>query len=70
MSLKSATLLVAICLIASLFVHLGQWAFFAFELYLHFEADLLLAGVGLVNLLLGTVPLIIFFLVLHSKQNG
>ena len=70
MKLKTATILVGICLIIWLMVSLTQWALFTFDLVSFSSYRWLFRAFGLIQILLYAVPLIIFFFVLNSKQKG
>jgi len=70
MKLKTATSLVIICLIIWLVISLLQWSVFTFELVRFSDYRWLFRGIGLVLTLLYSIPMIIFFLVLSSKQKG
>ena len=66
MNLKSATNLVIISLSIGLLISLIQWTLAMFGIFNWF----VYRGFGLILMLLHWVPLIIFFSVLKSKQEG
>jgi len=70
MKLKTATLIAAICLILNLVISVLQWTIFTFGLLSFSDFEWLLRGIGLIGILLGSVPMIIFLLVLNAKQKG
>ena len=70
MKLKTATLLAAICLMIGLVISLSQWAIFTFDLLSFSDFEWLFRGIGLIGILLHSVPMIIFFIVLNAKQKG
>jgi len=70
MSLKTATLLAANCLLIGLLITLARWSVFTFGLVSYGDYATLFQGIGLVGILLQSVPLIIFFYVLNAKQSG
>jgi len=70
MTLKSATLLAAICLTIGFIVSLSQWTLFTFGLVSFVEFEWLFRGLGLIGILLDSGPMILFLLVLNAKQKG
>jgi hypothetical protein len=70
MTLKSATLLVAISLMIGLALSLSQWTLFTFSLLDFSQFEWLFRGIGLIGILLNSVPMIVFFLVLNARQKG
>ena len=70
MKLKTSTILVGISLTIALTISLSQWAIFTFGLLSYLDFEWLFRGIGLVAILLESVPLIIFFIVLNARQKG
>lgn len=69
MSLKTATLLAANCLLIGLLISLLRWGVFTFNLVSYGDYAGLFQVIGLLGILLQSVPLIIFFYVLNAKQS-
>jgi predicted neutral ceramidase superfamily lipid hydrolase len=70
MKLKTATAMVIVCLIIWLVISLLQWSALAFNLLRFSDYMWLFRGIGLAQTLLHSIPLIVFFIVLSSKQRG
>ena len=72
MSLKSATLLTAICLTAVLVLRLIDQAVLSFEMFetFYYEYGWLIDAAALATTVLEFGCLILFFFVLYSKQTG
>lgn len=70
MSLKSATQLVLGALGFSLLLSLAQWAVFTFSLLNYSKFVWLFRATELAQILLRTVPLILFFRTLNARQRG
>jgi hypothetical protein len=71
MTLKTATNLVTVSLFIGLIIGFLQWLIYTISYFKYAESlwgGILSSGTGLVLLLIHTVPLIIFFSVLKSKQ--
>lgn len=72
MTLKTATNIVIISLSIGLIIGFLQWSTYTVRFFKYSDlvwSDIVLHGTGFVLTLLHTVPLIIFFLVLKSKQG-
>jgi hypothetical protein len=70
MKLKTATMLVLVCLTIGLVISLSQWVIFSFDLLDYSDFRWLFRGIGLVSTLIYSIPMIIFFAVLSAKQKG
>ena len=70
MSLKTATLLAANCLLVSLLITLARWSVFTFGFVSYGDYAEIFQALGLLGILLQSVPLIIFFYVLNARQSG
>lgn len=70
MKLKTATILVIVSLSLLLIISISMWFIISFKIVDYEDYEWLLAGVNFVQILLYTAPLIVFFLVLNSKQKG
>jgi L-cystine uptake protein TcyP (sodium:dicarboxylate symporter family) len=71
MTLKTATNLVIISLLIGLIIGFLQWIIYTISYFKYSDSAwrvILSSGTGLVLLLIHTVPLMIFFSVLKSKQ--
>ena len=71
MTLKSATKLVIVSLVIGLVISLARWVVFSFDL-VNYSSNYtwILSGIGVMQTLIHSVPMIIFFVVLNSKQKG
>ncbi len=70
MTLKTATSLVVVSLIIQLVISVSQWVIWSFDFLNYSEYRWPLRGIGLASMLVYSVPMIIFFSVLNSKQKG
>ncbi len=71
MTLKSATKLVIVSLVIGLVISLARWVVFSFNLVSYSSNYVwILNGVGVMETLIHSIPMIMFFAVLNAKQKG
>jgi hypothetical protein len=69
MALKNATIFAAVGLLIALGIDFAQWIALSFSLVQYQENVWLFRTASLASMLLKSPPMIIFFLVLYSKQK-
>lgn len=71
MTLKSATKLVIVSLVIGLVISLARWVVFSFNLVSYSSNYVwILNGLGVMETLIHSIPMIMFFAVLNAKQKG
>ena len=71
MTLKSATKLVIVSLVIGLVISLARWVVFSFNLVSYSSNYVwILNGLGGMETLIHSIPMIMFFAVLNAKQKG